>query len=328
LLSIINEILDFSKYENNEIELDYIAMNPELEFKNIFALLQETARKKNISYKCEIDNNIFKYIVCDPTKIKQVILNLLSNAIKFTADNGEVILKIDADTIENKQSLRISISDTGIGIEKNKLKDIFKAFQQADITTTREYGGTGLGLTISKSIVERLGGKLKVISVLGKGSEFYFSIIVEKGTKPVDTIEYKKEVVFENKKLLLVEDNKTNQLYMKVILNKLKIDFDIANDGQEAIEYFEKNIQSSDDKYDAILMDENMPIMNGIEATKNILAIEKQERLQHIPIIALTANALKGDREKFLASGMDEYIAKPVNKQQLVTMLNELLNKG
>ncbi len=152
------------------------------------------------------------------------------------------------------------------------------------------------------------------------GSEFYFYIPVEIAKSNIDKEIITKEIIFKDKKILLVEDNKANQIFMKVVLKKLSLSYDIANDGLEAIELFKSS------QYDAILMDENMPNMNGIEATKIILSLEKTQKLPHTPIVALTANALKGDREKFLSAGMDEYMTKPVNKKKLTTILNDFLN--
>ncbi len=214
-----------------------------------------------------------------------------------------------------------------IGIAQDKLSHIFEAFNQEDSSTTRKYGGTGLGLSISSELVKLLGGKLKLKSKIGVGSEFYFSLPVEIG-KDVKVLEEKiQKTDFTNKKILLVEDNKTNQLFMKIILKKMGFSFDIANDGLEAVKNF-KLCNSTDartNKYDIILMDENMPNMGGIEATQNILEYEKENSLKHTPIIALTANALKGDREKFLEAGMDEYLTKPVNKKRLINLIWKFL---
>ncbi|MEA3499034.1 MAG: response regulator, partial [Campylobacterota bacterium] len=208
--------------------------------------------------------------------------------------------------------LNVSVKDEGIGIAKDKLSYIFEAFNQEDSSTTREYGGTGLGLSISNELVKLLGGELKVKSEVNIGSEFYFSIPITIGmelkriNKSVDIINFK------DKKILLVEDNKANQMFMKVVLKKMSLKFEIANDGVEAVEMFK-----SDNSYDLVLMDENMPNLDGIGATQQILEYEEQNSLTHTPIIALTANALKGDRERFLDAGMDEYLTKPLDKIKL-----------
>ena len=322
LLGIINDILDFSKIENKLLQIDKVDFNTQKEFNSIINLFKAKCKEKNINFIVDIDENLPKFIHSDPLRIKQIISNLLSNAIKFTKNDNSVKIKIDF----KNNLLNILVKDSGIGIAKENIEKIFKAFSQGDSTTTRKFGGTGLGLTISSELTRLLSGELNVKSEPGEGSEFYFSI----------PIELAKEIGFEkkegkNKKLkghvLLVEDNIANQMFMKVILKKIGLTFDIANDGLEAVEVFIKsNSQDqSNYKYNIILMDENMPNMNGIEATKKILEIEKEKKLIHTPIVALTANALKGDKERFLAAGMDEYLTKPLDKEMLMTVLSRSL---
>jgi len=311
LLKIIEDILDFSKIESGKLDIDKVDFNTKAEFEVITHIFSAKASEKNIKLSLNLNDNLPQVINTDPLRIKQIISNLLSNSIKFTDNGGNIFIKIDY----KDSSLHVNVKDEGKGIAENKLDHIFEAFSQEDTSTTREYGGTGLGLAISGELVKLLGGELKVKSELGVGSEFYFTIPVKIGKELEYEIECLSEVNFEAKKILLVEDNKANQMFMKVILKKMNLKFDIANDGLEAIETF-KNC-----KYDAILMDENMPNLNGIEATKQILKIEKEQDLKHTPIIALTANALKGDRERFLEAGMDEYLTKPINKNKLSEVL-------
>jgi len=315
LLGIINDILDFSKLESGKLNIDKVDFSPKDEFNNTINLFAAKASAKNISLKIIVDDKLPKIIKTDPLRVKQVVSNLLSNAIKFTQESGNIIVKIGY----RKNSLYLSVKDDGKGISKNKLSHIFNAFSQEDSSTTREYGGTGLGLSISNELVKVLGGELKVKSEIDKGSEFYFTIPAVVGEDVIQMTDKKKNITFENKKVLLVEDNTANQMFMKVIFKKLKLAFDVANDGVEAVEIFQKN------RYDIILMDENMPNKNGIQATKEILEYEKENNLSHTPIIALTANALKGDREKFLNAGMDEYLSKPVDKNRLALVLEEFL---
>jgi len=253
----------------------------------------------------------------DILRIKQIMLNLLSNAMKFTESNNSVLFDISYE----KNSLTFKVKDEGIGIDENKLESIFDSFTQEDSSTTRKFGGTGLGLAISKELVELLGGELKVSSVKGKGSVFYFSIPVTIGEVGETRIYPTKMKIFLKEKVLLVEDNKVNQMFMEVVLNNMNLQFDIANDGLEAVEMYKKN------NYDIILMDENMPNMNGMEATKHILEYEINNHLEHTPIIALTANAIKGDREMFLEAGMDSYLTKPVNKSELNRVIEGLMNE-
>ena len=323
LLEIINDILDFSKIESNQIVLEYRDYNPLDEFDSIVELFKARALEKNLTLDINIDKKLPTYINSDALRIKQVIINLLSNAVKFTSENKTVYFKIE---FKNDNKLFVSIKDEGIGIPKDKLQTIFEPFTQADNSTTRKFGGTGLGLTISSKLIEALKGKLEVKSIPNIGSEFYFTIPV----KIIDVQPIKEDIEEEDKKLsghiLLVEDNEANQMFMKVILKKMGFTFDIAFNGLEAIERFPKmTCEDGNTKYDVILMDENMPNMNGIEATKRILEIEQKLSLPHTPIIALTANALKGDRERFLSAGMDEYITKPVNKNKLSEVLEKFL---
>jgi len=315
LLKIIEDILDFSKIESGKLDIDKVDFNSKAEFEVITHLFDAKCSEKNISLILNLDKNIPQIINTDPFRIKQIISNLLSNAIKFTKEGKNIIVSI----IYKNKSIFVSVKDDGIGISKNKLKHIFEAFNQEDNSTTRNYGGTGLGLSISSELVKLLGGKLKVKSKEGIGSEFYFLIPVTIGEILQLDTNITNNIDFKNKKLLLVEDNKANQIFMKVVLKKINLEFDIANDGIEAIDMFKSN------RYDIILMDENMPNMNGIEATKQILEYEKKNNLAHIPIVALTANALKGDRQRFLEAGMDEYLAKPLDKNKLNKTLQVLL---
>ena len=329
LLNVINNILDFSKMDTNNLKLDVTKVKAYKSFKYIADLFYLKVKEKNIKLTTIIDKNISEYINIDLYRTTQVITNLLSNAIKFTPNNGTIIYKIDY--LEENNSIFISVKDSGIGVAKDKQKKIFEPFTQADNTTTRKYGGTGLGLPISHKIVTLMSGELKIKSIENMGSEFYFTIplINDDFNIPFnDQIERKitnNINVFDTIKMLLVEDNLANQAFMKVVLGKLKIDFDLANDGIEAIECFKLNT------YDVIVMDENMPNLNGLEATKVIRKLEKDLNLKYTPIIALTANSVIGDKEKFINAGMDYYLTKPLNKSELIESLShitELNNKN
>jgi signal transduction histidine kinase/ActR/RegA family two-component response regulator len=316
LLAIINDILDFSKIESGKISIENVDFEVQKEFLSISDLFRAKASEKAIDFAVNISGTIPHTIVSDPLRIKQVISNLISNAIKFTKRHGHVTLDIEFD--DANDLLSVSVTDTGIGIAKDKQSAIFEAFSQAEASTTREFGGTGLGLTISYKLVELLGGTLKLESELGEGSRFYFDIPIKVGQRR------EKKVTKEDQKfsahILLVEDNTTNQMLMKLMLSKLSLTFDIANDGLEAVEAYQKS------QYDLILMDENMPNLNGIGATQKILAIEEEQGLEHTPIVALTANSLQGDRERFISAGMDEYLAKPIKKQKLTEVLSKFLS--
>ena len=317
LLSIINDILDLSKIEEKKISIENVEFNLEEEVETIVQLFYSIVNEKNITLKVNKINTNHN-IISDPTRIKQVITNLLSNAIKFTPNDKKVELNIEYDM--KNALLKVSVIDEGIGIDSSHLNKIFEAFSQADDSTTREYGGTGLGLSISSSLVKLLGGELKVESEINKGSRFYFTIPVKAGNDFHITKEKEKIIISEfDCNVLLAEDNKANQMFMKVILKKLGLKVDIANDGIEVFEIYKNNYK----KYDLILMDENMPNMNGIEATKEIRKFEEKNNLKSIMIIALTANALHGDKERFILAGMNYYLSKPLD----IDKLKEILNK-
>ena len=312
LLNILNDILDLSKIEAGKLTIEKVVFNLEEEILVVLDLLRLKAIEKHINLKEEFIN-LPKYVRNDPTRLKQVIMNLLSNAIKFTPENKNVYAKFEYK--DNK--LFVSIKDEGIGMSPDQAKKIFEPFKQADDSTTRKYGGTGLGVTISKNIVELLGGELKLKTELNKGSEFYFEIPIEVvDNYKEEKIEIKKEF---NSKVLVVEDNKANQMFLEVVLKKLNLEYEIANNGKEAIEKYK------DGKFDIVLMDENMPIMNGIEAVKHIRKYEEENNLKHTPIISVTANALQGDRERFLNAGFDDYLAKPIDLNKLKEILSKFL---
>jgi len=313
LLEIINDILDFSKIESGKLCIDKTDFFPLEEFKLTNQLFKTRLDEKNIKLYSNY-NQLPLSLNGDILRIKQVLNNLLGNAIKFTPNDKNIFINMNY----KENHLFVNVRDEGIGISEEYQNKIFDAFTQEDGTTTRKYGGTGLGLSISYSLIKIMGGEIKLKSKLGKGSEFDFSLplkVGKKTTKEIDT-QILKQL---SGHILLVEDNKANQMFMKVILKKLNLTFDIASDGLEALEQFKLN------NYDLIIMDENMPNMNGIEATKRILEIEKENNQQHTPIVALTANAIKGDKERFLNAGMDEYLTKPVDRIKLAEILENIL---
>ena len=322
LLNIINDILDFSKIESGKMDIDAHPYHVKELVENATDIFSQLASKKNIGFSYVFDSNLPKYILGDETRINQVVFNLLSNAVKFTPDSGKVTLSVKY-RYETK-AMYIAIKDTGVGISQEKLEKIFEAFSQEDTSTTRKYGGTGLGLAISSKLIWMMGGKLQVRSVLGEGSEFYFEIPVveckdeECYKEKISQNEEMSDIVFKGH-LLVVEDNKTNQMLMGMILDDLGITFDIANDGVEAIEHFRS------DTYDMIMMDENMPNMNGVEATKQIRDMEEKSSLKQTPIVAVTANAMLSDRDRFLDAGMNDYISKPYSEADIVSVLKKYI---
>jgi len=453
LLNIINNILDLSKIESNKTELDMVIFDPIIEFENAIETYGIRASEKNIELDFFLDPTIDKKMLGDSGKIKEVLINLLSNAIKFTDLGGKIKVEIrKLSTVENQTELSFSIEDNGVGMTKEQQLNVFTAFTQADVSITRKYGGTGLGLTISTKFLELMGSELKLESQKEKGTRFFFNIILEEvleGTELAMTPEIKSKKIckfhydlpiqqdiyideylkhynietssfknmadlkkcnenneltgiwidvdnsddeflknihklnlnkvvllssFSNRNrleklgihvakilykpltptkllqglnstsleqtketkvnvsnsspfkniqfhgnILVAEDNFINQKLVKQVLLRYGVDVELANNGLEA---FEKRKSKN---YDLIFMDIQMPVMDGIEATHEIINYEIEEKLTHIPIIALTANALNGDKERFLEEGLDEYIPKPIETNELLYILKKFL---
>ncbi len=449
LLEIINNILDIAKIESNKIELESVVFDPIEEFENAVEVYAPKAAEKNLDLALFVDPKLEKPLKGDPTKIKEVLINLISNAVKFTQKGGQIAVEIRKIGEKNAKAIvHFEVRDTGIGIPADKKEKIFEAFSQADISITRKYGGTGLGLTISSEFVKLMGGELKIESEEGKGSRFYFKLALEEipvlhesmkgkyqglevvfyenpnkikiqnrflqeyfdyfgvqfikendlkktiedGKKanfalldydyvqekiiknfymhkiPVALISkttYKKRIeefagkimknIYEpanytklkqlleyyvqhsstvsekaailastanvkfKAKALVAEDNVINQKLIKKTLEDFGLSVDLADNGLEAIEKFKNN------RYDIIFMDIQMPVKDGIEALQEIHLYEKEMHLVPTPIIALTAHALKGDRERFMQKGFDEYITKPINRKDIETILNAFL---
>jgi len=317
LLTIINDILDISKIESGKMYLDIKNSNLHIIFDEIKDLFTATCESKNINFTVNIDKNLPTCALVDDIRLKQIIINLMSNAIKFTKDGGEISIDVIYKAIDN--TIEIIVVDNGIGIAKEKLDDIFYAFEQEDSSTTRRFAGTGLGLAISKKLVTIMNGSIKVISEVGKGSSFHLSLPYKNcdlsvKTSKVESNQNNKKVL--EGKVLVVEDNKTNQMLLGIILDEFNLEYDIANNGQEAVDMFKENLD-----YSIILMDENMPVMNGIEAVKHIHKIEEEENREAVAIIAVTANALSSDRKRFLDAGMNDYISKPYQEKTIQDML-------
>jgi len=447
LLSIINNILDLSKIESNKIEIENIVFDAAEEFESAIETYSVGAAEKNIDLNFYMDPTISNKLKGDPTKIKEIIINLLSNAIKFTSYGGEINLVIQK-VEDNDNHIKFSVQDNGIGMSKDQQARIFDAFSQADVSVTRKYGGTGLGLTISSQFVELMGGELELESAKDHGTTFYFTIPLEEVTSTeanythaftditlgkyeqdiptkldsylekyfeyfgpavkhfesvgdlkelndnhvcknywididkakqnildaMGNIDRSKLVIIANvtsrnkidelnidqdqvvykpitltklknilsksadlttqvleeataatstmfdAKILVTEDNIINQKLITRILQEHGITVDVANNGLESFEKRRNN------NYDLLFMDIQMPVMDGIEATHEILDYEEDEEVAHVPIVALTANALKGDRERFLSEGMDEYITKPIETSELLYVLNKFLS--
>ncbi len=316
LLTIINDILDFSKIQSGKLELETTSFETIKPFEEVQLLFYEKAKEKNISLSINLLCALPEMLIGDTVRIKQTVSNILSNAIKFTPQDGSIVLELSYDY--DNHMLQCCIQDNGIGISKENLENIFTSFTQADATTTRKFGGTGLGLSISKHLVELMGGNIKVESEEGRGSKFSFSFALE-APKTLKLIEHLNDDAEEqhlcfDAKVLMVEDNKTNQMLLEIMLEEFGIEVQIAENGLEALQKVQKS------SYDLILMDENMPIMNGIESSKQIRKLNI-----NTPIVAVTANALKGDKEKYLESGMDDYLSKPIDAIEFQNILLKFL---
>jgi signal transduction histidine kinase/ActR/RegA family two-component response regulator len=326
LLGIINDILDFSKIESGQVELENISFDLYKEVDEIIKLLTLKANEKRLELRVEIAQPVPRYVFGDSLRLKQILINLLNNAIKFTP-TGSVTLKIaklhqnPKDKGDNKKRVKLifRVIDTGIGISEEGKKRLFRAFSQTESSISRKYGGTGLGLAISKNLSKMMNGEIGVESEEGKGSKFWFTAefeISEAATSDIrefGTFEHPEKFAL---KILLVEDNLINQKVALFNLNKLGHHVDVAENGKIGLEMFISN------HYDLILMDVLMPVMNGIEATHKIREYEKMKGVEKpIQIIAMTANALKGEREKMIAEGMNDYISKPFKPEDLMKML-------
>ena len=319
LLSIINDILDYSKIDNGKMELEIQPFDILSSVEDAIDLVASSASEKGLTIAYNIDNNTPKTIIGDPTRLRQILANLLSNAVKFTI-SGEVNISVLSKYLKDgRYEIHFKVMDTGIGIPENKMNCLFQSFSQVDLSTTRRYGGTGLGLAISKRLVEMMGGRIWAESELGKGSTFHFTIMAKESyLKPAAIRESSRRIGSENQtncnralRILIAEDNIINQKVISKMLNKLNYHADVAANGLEVLAALERQA------YDVVLMDIQMPEMDGLDAAKRI-----RERWPDGPkIIAITAYAMQGDREKCIASGMNDYITKPVNLEELRSVL-------
>lgn len=324
LLDLLNEILDLSKLESGKFTLE----NAPFDLREAAAQLIDTfryrAREKGITVAHQIATDVPARLSADPLRLRQVLMNLLSNAVKFT-EQGSVVLRVTVEsTSDSNVWLRFSVSDTGIGISPQDQEKIFAPFTQVDASNTRRYGGTGLGLAIASDLVRAMGNRLSVRSELDVGSEFYFTIPLERVAEPAPVgpalAEADKPAAAAARpngssgplRVLLAEDVPTNQKLVVLFLTRRGHVVDVASNGVQAVEMTERN------KYDVILMDVQMPEMDGLQAATAIRALPDAA---HVPIIALTAHAMQGDRERCVAAGMDDYLPKPLDMRKLLSMV-------
>ncbi|MEQ9468063.1 MAG: ATP-binding protein [Ekhidna sp.] len=307
LLTLINDILDFQKIESGNLEIVKEDVNLQDLVNNIIETWRAVPQSGTVSLVCQYDEGLSSHYICDEVRLTQVLNNLISNALKFT-DQGKVEITIKP---ESDGKVYFSVNDTGIGIPEDKLGVIFETFKQINNQHSMKAGGTGLGLSISKRLVDLMGGQLQVSSIVSKGTNFYFSIPLEashgkSASRKVDIVSTANLDI----KVLLVEDNPANQEIAKSFLTRWGVEVDIANHGKEALE------QVVSKKYDVILMDVRMPVMDGYEATMNIRSMD-DEYFKTVPIIALTASTLAESRTKMESSGMNEIVSKPFDPRQL-----------
>ncbi|MBT28286.1 MAG: hypothetical protein CMO01_01405 [Thalassobius sp.] len=318
LLVVLNDILDFSKIEAGKLNIEQIPFKLDQITSQIVKTQGLRAAEKSIVLEYDFDERIHSVVIGDPFRLNQILLNLLSNAIKFT-DYGEVKLSVKLlKETDKTNEIQFTVSDTGIGIEPEHINKIFESFIQQDSSITRRFGGTGLGLSITQELVKLFKGNLDVKSTPNKGSEFIVIISFDKSDeskikKQQNLIQTKDAL--KGIKVLLAEDNELNQFFAISVLENWDTKVDVVGNGKDALELISKNT------YDVVLMDIQMPVMNGIEATKYL-----RNTGNNIPIIALTANALKGDKEKFLGFGMNNYVSKPIEPNNLFTAICQVLN--
>lgn len=316
LLSILNDILDFSKLEAGKLKLEHIEFSLETVIQYLVDVTSSLLVAKPLVLSIEVEPEVPDALIGDPLRLGQVLLNLLSNAVKFT-EQGTVILRVQLQSSDTKQaSLRFSVIDTGIGLSLEQQSHLFSAFSQADDSTTRKYGGTGLGLTISKELVAEMGGTIEIESRLGLGSSFYFTVSLDLPTASVLELPIRQPAQQEpgSLKLLFVEDDPAIREMIPEILDYEGIQVDLAANGAEAVAMIDKNA------YSMVLMDCEMPGMDGFAATRTIRA---DPRFADLPIIAMTGNGMAEDRERCLASGMNDYMTKPVDWDRFISMLKD-----
>ena len=353
LLTIVNDILDFSKIEARKLKLEMLDFDLSSALEETVDMLAISARLKGLQLVCRIDPEVPLFLRGDMGRLRQILINLGGNAVKFTS-NGEIIIHVSLERdAERDATIRFSVSDTGIGIPADHWKHLFTPFTQLDSSITRKFGGTGLGLAISKQLAELMGGNIGVESVEGKGSTFWFTAFFEKQptmskpslemplevnnmkeakTGPISWLGERsaKSAVFDfdmtkpaagRFRILLAEDNPTNQKVAQAILRKMGCQADVVANGQEAVNALRAI------PYDLVLMDCQMPEMDGFEATRHIRSENSRVLNPAIPIIALTAYTMQGDRERCLQSGMDDFIAKPVQPRELAEKISRWLEK-
>ncbi|WP_128000882.1 ATP-binding protein [Piscinibacter defluvii] len=322
LLALIDDVLDLSRIEAGKLTLHPSTIELRALVAEAVDLMQAIGRDKPIELRCTVDAALPRHVEADPLRLRQMLVNLLHNAIKFT-ERGSVVLELALlEAAGEALRVRIAVQDTGIGIPPDKTDTVFDAFTQADASTTRRHGGSGLGLAIVKEIAELMGGTVGVESRLGEGSRFWVELRLARAAgEPLPTPSTWAEIGALQARLLLAEDDLVNRMVVEEMLRGLGCEVVLAGDGEEACRALERG------GYDLVFMDCHMPRVDGFEATRRIRA-QEAGNARHVPIVALTADALAGDRERCLAAGMDDYLTKPVAKAQLAAAVRRWVSAG
>ena len=315
LLRIINDVLDFSKIEAGHLALEKIRFNLHSIFDDLISIIGHKVTEKGLELRMDVALELPAYLVGDPLRLSQILLNLTGNAVKFT-QRGHVIVRAQALEQQGETMLvRFSVEDSGIGLTREQIARLFKSFQQADSSTTRQFGGTGLGLSICKRLVDLMGGQIGVDSEPDKGSTFWFQVLLARAVTRDESASAIKPGLPSNLRgahVLLVEDNEINQQVAAELLQSAGMVADIASNGLEGLQMLRNK------RYDAVLMDMQMPVMDGLQATQ---AIREVDTLKSLPVIAMTASVMQGDRDRCIQAGMNDYISKPINVDQLFATL-------
>lgn len=338
LMGVLNDILDFSKIDAGKMVIEHTNINIGQIFRETSDMIAERCASKGLELIVDLPSDVPKVIVGDSLRLKQILINYLNNAVKFT-EKGRVVMAVRVlSRAENRALVRFEVRDTGIGIDEVQKKQLFRSFQQGDSSTTRRFGGTGLGLVIAKRLVEAMGGRVGLESELGVGSTFWFEVepnVVEGGAEMSGTADRRfgidtaaksapqnevAKIALRGRRALVVEDNELNQEVACELLKEVGLEVDVAANGAEALDRLQEQPQ-----YDVVLMDVQMPIMDGLEATRRL---RQDPRFGNLPILAMTASAMQHDQEECLAVGMNDFISKPVDPATLVKVLLKWLPAG
>jgi len=333
LLTVLNDILDLSKIEAGRMELEDVEFDTAELAKRLEVIHSPAAVNKGLAFSVNMTAKAGGVRRGDPARLQQILNNLVSNAVKFTA-TGEVRVVVDGEGEDGGSGLRITVTDTGIGVPTDKLESLFQKFSQVDSSTTRRFGGTGLGLAICRELAQIMGGSVWAESIEGVGSTFFFTMPALRvraaaaaaaaanpsPSAPAEAVEAASEG--PALRILAAEDNPTNQLVLRTVMSMFGLEVEIVSDGAKAVEAWSRN------RYDLILMDIQMPVMDGITATKTIRAAEVREGRPRMPIIALSANAMNHQVDEYLAAGMDMHVAKPIDLAKLREALSQVLSEG